>query len=104
MLYNRAWNNQYKNPHSLVNLIQWLGEQDPNQEYEYYSNCNCLLSQYYKAKGFWRVRMFHNFFRHAFIKTTMLPKHFNAIAEAAPRNFGAAHKRALKHYFEYETV
>lgn len=93
-----------KDPHKLTSLLSWLDTQAADESYTYYSQCNCLLSQYYKAKGFMFVKMWNTSFRHGFFKYKNLPKHFDAIASAEPHTFGAARQRAVNTYFNQEVL
>ncbi len=36
---------------SLESLAAWLETKDPNEAYNYISNTNCMLCQYFRAKG-----------------------------------------------------
>jgi hypothetical protein len=97
MLNNTNWDKPKVKPgvHSLTSLIDWLETKDQNQSYHYMSDSKCLLAQYYRAKGYWFVRVGMMFFTHGwFDSVTMLPEHFDFISYEEPHTFGAALDRS----------
>jgi hypothetical protein len=56
MLYDPRWNDTSSQnkptTFSLAGLINWLEQQDPDTRYSYGDIHNCLLSTYFRAKGY----------------------------------------------------
>lgn len=81
---------------SIHSLIAWLEKQPPEGEYDYRSNNECLIGQYFKALGigvapngigpydWWDTNG----------KTHLLSAEFRDTAIGRPRTFGAALTRA----------
>jgi len=88
MLYDKRWQTN-----TVESLIWWLEQQPAKSRYIYEDRDNCLLCQYYKAHGidagsmsasnYWVDRQEYQ-----------LPEHFNDVAIAGRKTFGAALQRA----------
>ncbi len=81
---------------NLANLIKWLETKDPNEEYEFYHDRECLLGQYVRFCGF------HNYGIGGWNCTLEgvnheMPLVFGNIAASEPRTFGDALSRAKKY-------
>ena len=94
MLFNPNWTKKSEDVHSLSSLIRWLKTKDPEESYEYTSSRNCLLAQYYRAKGYSKAMVDPECVRLSVFKWQDLPEHFNAIAREGEETFGAALERA----------
>jgi hypothetical protein len=81
MLYDPKWNKP-----TLQGFIAWLGQQAPDQEYDY-NSCNvCAIGQYANSLGLRYIDI---------LEDTDVTDWNNAIAYPLPRTFGAAYQRAL---------
>lgn len=113
MLYDKRWEKTEikADPFSLDSLIVWLEKQPSSQIYCYFSNGECLLSQYFTHAGFENVCMFTHGFWHgpdkipghvgmdeaiAMGRLTGIPRDFDHIAGWGKPTFGAALQRARK--------
>ena len=95
MLYDyRRWEKVKAAPFTMESLIAWAERQPADQEYDYWDHQRCFLGQYFEAHGFHVVQVGCGYVNvgHDVIK---LPPHFDEIAKAEPRTFGAALARAL---------
>ena len=103
MLHNPKWDKK-PDPMTLDSLIMWLQQQNPNIGYEYADSEECLLCQYFTAKGYKKPVVnpisfsYGNMLRR---KDARLPNGFDSIAsgnfcESSPsgHTFGAALGRA----------
>jgi hypothetical protein len=97
MLFNPRWDST-TDPFALGSLIEWLERKLPYETYEYSSCSECLLSQYFRDKGFSNVHMCKTYFSTWGLligkQNYQLPEHFNAIAQEGAHNFGSALRRA----------
>jgi hypothetical protein len=76
---------------SLPSLISWLETKPPGEEYNYLSNDNCMLAQYFRAIGFPHARCGGDYVTlHETGKQTDLPDHLRDVAKGSPRTFGWA--------------
>ena len=102
MLYRIEWDRpKVADVFSLESLIAWLEKQPTDGRYCYINNGRCLLSQYFRAMGFQRVRMLPWKFDHS-DGEARLPEIFDQIAQGHDPGdwvFGAALARARhKHH------
>ncbi len=119
MLYDPKWEKKQKkklkDPFTLESLIAWLEAKvasNPNERYYYTDTKNCLLAQYFRAKGYKFISMGitqFTAFKWGFIPVSpRLPPHFNdiAAAEGEPIRYTmcAALARAQKVQRELERV
>jgi hypothetical protein len=103
MLYDPKWEKQTEtkaDPFSLASLIAWLEKQNPATRYCYVSNGECLLAQYFTARGYKNVTVGVGWFRELHMPHTehAIPTEFTQVARAGKggTTFGAALKRARK--------
>lgn len=47
MLYNRQWDRK-PDPHSLQDMIAWLGTKNPSERYDFNDASRCLIGQWLK--------------------------------------------------------
>lgn len=81
---------------TLVGLTAWLGRQDPDTEYNYTNNNDCLLCRYFHAHGVPLVSngMFaSNWYDTDGNEHRLSPK-LNDVANDKPYTYGAALARA----------
>ena len=95
MLYDPKWEVKVVEPFKLTSLIAWLEKQSADGRYDYCSNGECMLAQYFSAAGYRHVQMNPDSFHHAGRDfPVMLPRGFNAVAQLGRKRFGAALERA----------
>ena len=100
MLFNPKWNKKSKvktDPMKLESLIAWLETMPPEQAYNYLDVNNCLMCQYFSAKGYRNVFVVPSHF--AYYKSRGIeeyPSIFDAIARDGAHYMGAALGRARK--------
>lgn len=88
MLYDPKWERPAKtasDPSLLKGLINWLEQQPPDTEYQYY-NCDggCLIGLYGTAVGLDWNKLHSSFYQSGLL----------SIASKRPRTFGGALERA----------
>jgi hypothetical protein len=96
MLYNKQWDENRKDVHSLQGLISWLETKDATGTYDYSSPCGCLLAKYYTDMGYYNVQITPWMLYSGLEKykdSHALPKYFDSIARNN-RTFGDALKTA----------
>lgn len=84
---------------SLRSLTNWLGKQPARKTFNYFDNENCLLAQFFKAKGLEQVNVGGFEFNHSIdgvSKQTALPFSFREVVRTEPKTFGNALKTARK--------
>lgn len=104
MLYDPKWEKRAatKVPAlSLAGLIQWLETQNPNTHYPYSNIHDCLLSRYFRARGYrWAYCGVGGFNYSWFFLPPLFrasyPSVMDDVAVSSPRTYGAALERARK--------
>jgi hypothetical protein len=80
---------------SLRSLCNWLGKQPARKTFNFYDNRDCVLAQFFKAKGLKEVSVRGYQFSCAGSGDDLdLPFAFREVAHVEPATFGAAHKMA----------
>lgn len=63
MLYNKSTGKPKVGMLELDSLIEWLEQQPTDGTYSYISSRDCLMAQYFKAKGLKNVRITPHLYR-----------------------------------------
>ncbi len=84
---------------SLRSLTNWLGKQPARKTFNFFDNENCLLAQFFKAKGLKQVSVGGYEFSYSVKgakQETKLPFSFREVGHTKPETFGNALKTARK--------
>ena len=97
MLFNEKWNEVKLEPFTKEHVKVWLETKDPEEQYCYTHNGECLIAQYLKYLGHRSISVAsHGYYRTAETKYSQVPTWLHKISVGRPWSFGAALDRLNK--------